>query len=561
MHRMILRPLIAVLAILAVSCGSRSYVKETATEDSSVYSPDNIKKLASTDYDAAMELTDEALRKGQMSAFVAYELKSNITYQNTEDNTSAAMWLNKALEQDEAQDPSVRVDLLYHLATILKGGKDYTQCLATCADGKELAHSIGNIYLQHSFDFVAGSCLIDMGEDDKGFELMKDAIAGASSVAKSEEDYGHLAFFVSSLINSYLAIDNYDSALEQCNTYEKLLAKIPVVHPNFPAGFLDRSYFYLDRDRAICYAKTGKAKKASEAFSKAQSRNFAKSKNGRINLVNYYAAIGDPDSILAIYNDIPYCDADTVSRAYRRRLARLSEAYHTAGLTKEAAEYDARYEALTEQIKQKEQAEGTFAKAAEYDSQRYRLSLGDTMSLLQIHQRNFIILMLFIALLFFVFLILNHCFSKRKEMKHNKETETLVKGIKSLQKQVSLIAERELYSGETPEKNATLAELIEGNSLYLNKNLTRDSAAVLLGISQSEITRMLGEIEPGLSFPEYIKGLRIRHALKILGENPDISITELADRCGFYTVRTLQRAFLTITGQTPSEYAKKLKKQ
>ena len=72
---------------------------------------------------------------------------------------------------------------------------------------------------------------------------------------------------------------------------------------------------------------------------------------------------------------------------------------------------------------------------------------------------------------------------------------------------------------------------------------------------------MLGEIEPGLSFPEYIKGLRIRHALKILGENPDISITELADRCGFYTVRTLQRAFLTSTGQTPSEYAKKLKKQ
>lgn len=37
-----------------------------------------------------------------------------------------------------------------------------------------------------------------------------------------------------------------------------------------------------------------------------------------------------------------------------------------------------------------------------------------------------------------------------------------------------------------------------------------------------------------------------------------IPIAELADRCGFYTIRTFQRAFLAVTGKTPSEYAQEL---
>ncbi len=33
----------------------------------------------------------------------------------------------------------------------------------------------------------------------------------------------------------------------------------------------------------------------------------------------------------------------------------------------------------------------------------------------------------------------------------------------------------------------------------------------------------------------------------------------LADRSGFYTLRTFQRSFLAVTGKTPSDYAQYLK--
>lgn len=62
------------------------------------------------------------------------------------------------------------------------------------------------------------------------------------------------------------------------------------------------------------------------------------------------------------------------------------------------------------------------------------------------------------------------------------------------------------------------------------------------------------------SAPDYIKSLRIRYALEFLGQNSDISIADIADSSGFYSIRTFQRAFLAVTGKTPSEYAQELKK-
>ena len=151
----------------------------------------------------------------------------------------------------------------------------------------------------------------------------------------------------------------------------------------------------------------------------------------------------------------------------------------------------------------------------------------------------------------------------RKARQHSKETRALEKSLGSIRRQVSIIAEKELQKdvpeGREKQQPASLKGLIEGQELYLNKNLNRQSATALLGKTEYEIDKMLDEIAPGISFPDYIKSLRIRHALELLGQNPDIPIAELADRSGFYTLRTFQRSFLAITGKTPSDYAQYLK--
>lgn len=542
--------------VLAISCSSPA--EKAAVADEQAYSPAHIQSLAQTDYEAAMKLTEEALRKGGMSLFTASTLRANITYQFTEDYDVAAAYMRKALDLDEAKDPGTRSELLYHLVTILRNSRDFTALLSACTEGKECAHRAGKVFEEYSFDFLAGNCLYDLGEDETGFEMMHSALSAAGKTAATEAEFGHLLYFTSQYINSLRGDKNYQGALTACTAYEGFIDRMERSFPDVDPAYIDRCRFYLDIGRSICKSYLGEPSAADAAFGCALGRNYAATTGGKSFLVDYYAASGQPDKILDIYqNDLPFTDADTVSRAYRLRVARLKEAYTNAGNQEKVREYQAIYDSLSRKIEAKEQTEGTLVAAAKYDSQRYRYKLEDTTIALNKNQWLILALIVVFVIAFAVLLLL----ALRKSRQHSKETRLLEKSLSAIKRQVSIIAERDFHKepSDQSEEQLSLKELVEGQKLYLNKNLNRQSATELLGKSSYEIDKMLEEIAPGISFPDYIKSLRIRHALELLGENPDISISELADRCGFYTIRTLQRSFLAVTGKTPSEYAQELK--
>ena len=541
--------------LLVFSCKPANHSGEPAND---TCSPTHIKELAQTDYEGAMKLADEALRKGEISLFTAHTLRANITYQFTEDYDAAAAYMQKALELDEAQDLGTRSELLYHLATILRNSRDFTALLATCTEGKDCAHKAGKAFEEYSFDFLAGNCFYDLGEEETGFEMMHTALSAAEGIASTEPDYGHLLFFFGQYINILLEDKNYQDALPACTTYESLIGRMESAFPGVDPAYIDRCLFYLDIKRAICKSYLGDPSASAQAFKSAQARRYAATTGGKTFLVGYYAASGQPGKILDIYqNDLPFTDADTVCRSYRIRLARLKEAYTNAGIPEKVREYQDRYDALSRGIEAKEQAEGTLVGAAKYDTQRYRLKLEDTTEVLRSNQRLILVLFLVFVVTMSVLLLL----TSKKARQHRKENQTLEKSLSSIQRQVTIIAERDFHksSAGKGETETSLRELIEGQELYLNKNLNRQGVTDLLGRSSHEIDKMLEEIAPGLSFPDYIKSLRIRHALKLMGEKPDIPVAELADRCGFYTIRTFQRAFLAVVGKTPSDYIKELK--
>lgn len=541
--------------VLAISCSSPA--EKAAVADEQAYSPAHIQSLAQTDYEAAMKLTEEALRKGGMSLFTASTLRANITYQFTEDYDVAAAYMRKALDLDEAKDPGTRSELLYHLVTILRNSRDFTALLSACTEGKECAHRAGKVFEEYSFDFLAGNCLHDLGEDETGFEMMHSALSAAGKTAATEAEFGHLLYFTSQYINSLRGDKNYQGALTACTAYEGFIDRMERSFPDVDPAYIDRCRFYLDIGRSICKSYLGEPSAADAAFGSALGRNYAATTGGKSLLVDYYAASGQPDKILDIYqNDLPFTDADTVSRAYRLRIARLKEALVNAGDQEKARQYQAIYDSLSRNLEAKEQAEGTLVAAAKYDTQRYRFKLEDTTEVLRKNQR--LILVLILAFIIIGLLLL---LTAKKARQHSEETQSLEKSLSAIKRQVSIIAERDFHKepSDQNEEQLSLKELVEGQKLYLNKNLNRQSAADLLGKSSYEIDKMLEEIAPGISFPDYIKSLRIRHALELLGENPDIPISKLADRCGFYTIRTLQRSFLAVTGKTPSEYAQELK--
>ena len=101
--------------------------------------------------------------------------------------------------------------------------------------------------------------------------------------------------------------------------------------------------------------------------------------------------------------------------------------------------------------------------------------------------------------------------------------------------------------------NAFAKLLIYINEHY-TENISLDSVATQLGYNKTYLSRCISSI-PGVNFRKLVNSLRVSLAKNLLSST-DFKILDVALECGFTSERTLQRAFIEITGSTPSDYRK-----
>ena len=73
-----------------------------------------------------------------------------------------------------------------------------------------------------------------------------------------------------------------------------------------------------------------------------------------------------------------------------------------------------------------------------------------------------------------------------------------------------------------------------------------------LGYDYTYLSKLFRK-ELGFSFTRYLNQTRVAHACVLLADT-DESVTELATRCGYDTVRTFNRNFQEVVGISPTEY-------
>lgn len=86
-----------------------------------------------------------------------------------------------------------------------------------------------------------------------------------------------------------------------------------------------------------------------------------------------------------------------------------------------------------------------------------------------------------------------------------------------------------------------------------NPELSNVMLAKQIGISEVYL-RKLFTVHYNVSPKQYILDFRIKRAMQMLTETP-ITITDVAEKCGFSSVYHFCRAFKQRTGQTPTQYA------
>ena len=108
-----------------------------------------------------------------------------------------------------------------------------------------------------------------------------------------------------------------------------------------------------------------------------------------------------------------------------------------------------------------------------------------------------------------------------------------------------------------PELFNKIDGIIRGEKLYANESLQRQDILDRFGISRRTLNDLLAVHAEGQSFTAYINSMRLEDAVLLLREEPDMPISEIAEKVGF-TPSTFRDQFKRRFGMTPTEYRQSL---
>lgn len=149
-------------------------------------------------------------------------------------------------------------------------------------------------------------------------------------------------------------------------------------------------------------------------------------------------------------------------------------------------------------------------------------------------------------------------FTYEKMLHSYASEEELCRGVDFCLRQYhNIIMEKE--GDETPY---TAHERIQDILHYLEENMermiSRREAAKYVFLNEDYFSRMFRK-EMGIGYKEYVLRQKTEYAKKLL-ENTDLPVTLIASRVGYDNFTNFTQMFRKYTGETPSEYRKKVKK-
>ncbi len=112
-----------------------------------------------------------------------------------------------------------------------------------------------------------------------------------------------------------------------------------------------------------------------------------------------------------------------------------------------------------------------------------------------------------------------------------------------------------LNSLNVPSLLARLENIMSSDQGFRDPRISVQSLSTLLGIQNHQLSRILKDYL-GCNFRSYINRLRLTEAQRLLAEEPELTILDVAYTVGFNSKSAFNSAFVKETGETPSNYRK-----
>ena len=148
------------------------------------------------------------------------------------------------------------------------------------------------------------------------------------------------------------------------------------------------------------------------------------------------------------------------------------------------------------------------------------------------------------------------------EMPHRKNLDRITGMLQilhmlSITKEYDLLASIGYQHSYDAKDNHKMDEVFQYVSQHFSRHITLEEMAALCNLTPQSFCRFFKK-RTQKTFVDFVNEFRISHARKLLSENDELSISEVAYACGFNNISYFIKAFKAITGITPREHKKNL---
>lgn len=117
-----------------------------------------------------------------------------------------------------------------------------------------------------------------------------------------------------------------------------------------------------------------------------------------------------------------------------------------------------------------------------------------------------------------------------------------------------------LKDSDMEELKDRLCNVLEREKLFLNPDIRVGDLAERLYTNKSYLAQTI-KIKLNKNFCQLVHYYRVREAMRLYAQNPELTITQLCRRVGFNSMTTFNTAFGRNTGFTPAEWCKEYRKR
>lgn len=535
--------------------------------------------------DSALQLLDKA-EKSSASGITPFriDLLRAMCYEIKHDLNAKETCVRRALQNDSIRLIAERsLPFMEMLAGVLETQNKYEEGISVCQEAIRQARTLGYKKEEAVILSTMARTYIGMKNNTRAqecFEQAVDLLEGTDDVremSKLSTLYGEYMTF---LINQ----EQTAKAIETGYKREIVIQRMSGL-PGPPPGYIDQQYGFLYAKMAVLLHDEGKKEEAAEIFRKYRSTSFSQTLTGKqysipyLLKINQYAEAADlSDTCLSAFTNDTVSYEYLILLNYRARASRGMKRFDLADA------FTLRCWVVQDSIYTRESRSKAQEFASKFELKEKELLLTRAHAL---SERRMLLLAASCVLTVLLFIILWMTFANlqktkkrnriaakqidelleqreelRKVFTQPKDTHRITEGGEAGQPEEETsvtVTETEVDVSETKSDEdyvrfMKMESLLVEQKLFLQPGFGRDDLTRVVGINKNDLSPLLRKYADSNNFNDYLNGLKIEYSIKLMKEKPYLSVDAIAEEANFNSRSTFYRAFVKISGMTPTQY-------